>query len=62
MWLLSTFSAIFYCVNWYVVTEVIEAVDTGGSMTIFMFGAYFGLAASYGFKPTGDLSEVTQGN
>jgi ammonium transporter Rh len=40
--------SIFYALNKVVfVLGVIHAEDVGGSMTIHMFGAYFGLAASY---------------
>lgn len=37
---------IFYSINRYVTILVLEAVDPGGAVTIHLFGAVFGLAAS----------------
>ena len=36
-----------YSINNYIVIFLYHAVDMGGSMTIHMFGAYYGLAASF---------------
>lgn len=35
-----------YAVNQHIVFELLEALDVGGSITIHVFGAYYGLAAS----------------
>jgi len=39
----------FYSLNNMIVTGVLGAVDIGGAMVIHMFGAYFGLAATFFF-------------
>jgi ammonium transporter Rh len=41
---------IFYTLNAVVITSVLGAVDIGGSMSIHMFGAYFGLTSTFFFK------------
>jgi ammonium transporter Rh len=51
--------SIFYAVNKDVfVLGMIGAEDVGGSMTIHMFGAYFGLAVSYALGPPTDAAAV----
>ncbi|CAK0782997.1 hypothetical protein CVIRNUC_006192 [Coccomyxa viridis] len=40
-----------YAFNAYLVTEVLGALDIGGSITIHAFGAYYGLAASLVLAP-----------
>lgn len=46
----------FYAFNKVVlVLGIIEAEDVGGSMTIHMFGCYFGLAASFSLGPPKDV-------
>ncbi|KAG1671786.1 hypothetical protein FOA52_000163 [Chlamydomonas sp. UWO 241] len=40
----------FYAINQYVVVYVIKALDLGGTIVIHIFGAYFGLAASFVFS------------
>lgn len=48
MLVLASSEGIFYVFNKvFLVLGYIDAEDVGGSMTIHMFGAYFGLAASY---------------
>lgn len=49
MLLLATFESIFFTLNAVVLFEVLYVADIGGAMTIHMFGAYFGLAATYFF-------------
>lgn len=51
MLLLATFESIFFTLNAVVLFEVLYVADIGGAMTIHMFGAYFGLAATYFFEP-----------
>jgi ammonium transporter Rh len=45
LWM-SFFEVIVYALNEYVLTEVLEVIDAGGSMVIHTFGAFFGLALS----------------
>jgi len=51
LFLLATFESIFFSLNAVVLFEVLHVVDIGGAMTIHMFGAYFGLAATYFYMP-----------
>jgi len=48
--MLATFESVFFSLNAVLVTEVLHTMDIGGAMTIHMFGAYFGLAATYFFS------------
>jgi len=41
----------FYGVNKYICLQLLGGLDLGGSMVIHMFGAYFGLGASYALSP-----------
>jgi len=50
LFLLSTLEVIFYSLNQVVITQILGAVDIGGSMSIHMFGAYFGLTSTFFFK------------
>ena len=52
-----TFELIFYTLNCVINVTVLRVVDLGGSITIHMFGAYFGLAATYFFKPKKALDD-----
>lgn len=47
---LATFESLFFSLNAVVLFEVFYVIDIGGAMTIHMFGAYFGLAATYFFQ------------
>jgi ammonium transporter Rh len=50
--IMAVSQSFFYAFNKVVlVFGVFEAEDVGGTMTIHMFGAYFGLAASYALGP-----------
>lgn len=49
LFLLVTIECIFYSLNVVIVLEKLHVLDIGGSLTIHMFGAYFGLAATYFF-------------
>lgn len=51
MFILITIETIFYALNLTIVVDKLGAQDIGGSITIHMFGAYFGLTASYFFNP-----------
>jgi len=41
-----------------ILLELLYVHDIGGGMTIHMFGAYFGLAATYFFQPKKALADV----
>lgn len=43
---------IFYGLNCAICVHLLKVADIGGSITIHMFGAYFGLASSYFFQST----------
>lgn len=51
MYLLVALEMVFYGLNRTMILGVLKAVDAGGSMTIHMFGAYFGLTCAFFFKP-----------
>lgn len=51
LWIIATIEVCFYSLNNAVLTSVFYAKDLGGSMTIHQFGGYFGLAASFFFRP-----------
>ena len=51
MYMLVMMEMIFYTLNRTIILSTLQAVDVGGSMTIHMFGAYFGLTCSFYFKP-----------
>jgi ammonium transporter Rh len=55
---LVTFECIFYCLNCIIVLESLHVYDIGGAITIHMFGAYFGLAATYFFEPKKSIEDV----
>ncbi len=42
---------IFYGLNESICNDSIHVSDAGGSILVHVFGAYFGVAASYGFQP-----------
>ena len=50
LWLLATLEVFFYSLNTAICSGLIGAVDVGGCVTVHMFGAYFGVAASYFFE------------
>ena len=49
---------IFYGLNRVMITGVLQAIDAGGSMTIHMFGAYFGLVCAFYFKPRRAITDT----
>jgi len=52
MCIISILEAIFYAVNKVIIVfGLIQAEDVGGTITIHMFGAYFGLACAYALGP-----------
>ena len=50
MLVFSCLESFFYALNNSLISIKTGANDKGGTMTIHMFGAYFGLAASYFFN------------
>lgn len=46
---MANFHIFFYSINKAFILRLFKARDMGGSMIIFMFGAYFGLAMSWFF-------------
>jgi ammonium transporter Rh len=62
MFVIALSEAFFYAFNKvFLVLGHVGAEDVGGSMTIHMFGAYFGLAASYALGPAKDPSAAKNG-
>ena len=49
MMLLALYESFFYSLNQYIVTQQIEAIDSGGGIVLHMFGGYFGVAATWAF-------------
>jgi len=57
MSVVAVVEAFFYAFNKvFLVLGYVEAEDVGGSMTIHMFGAVFGLAVSYALGPPSTVS------
>lgn len=48
--LIATIESFLFSLNAVLVFEKLHVMDIGGAMTIHMFGAYFGLAATYFFS------------
>ena len=48
--MLSTVNIVMYGLNKTICIEVLQTNDLGGSVTIHMFGAYYGLAAAFFFS------------
>jgi ammonium transporter Rh len=46
---LVTIETIFYTLNAVICVDKMGALDIGGAIVIHMFGAYFGLTATYFF-------------
>jgi ammonium transporter Rh len=55
MLVLCLCQSVFYATNKILLYSVLGTEDVGGGMTIHMFGAYFGLAASYAMGGPKDL-------
>lgn len=49
---MCNFNVFFYTLNRYIVFNIFKATDIGESMAIHAFGAYFGVATSWFFKPS----------
>ena len=60
MYLLVALEMVFYALNRVLIVDVFQAVDTGGTLTIHMFGAYFGLACQFYFKPRRAIRDVDE--
>jgi ammonium transporter Rh len=57
---LVTIETIFYTLNAIVTVDLMGAADIGGAIVIHMFGAYFGLTATYFFQPKKALEDKLQ--
>lgn len=51
MFFLVWWEMVWYGLNEAVCNVVFGVTDAGGSILVHTFGAYFGVAASYGFQP-----------
>jgi len=51
LWAIATLEVFFFSLNDALIYDFLQLIDVGGAMTIHMFGAYFGLAATYFFSP-----------
>jgi ammonium transporter Rh len=58
LFFLVTCESIWYSVNMVLILNVLQCHDVGGAMTIHMFGAYFGLAATYFFQRKRAIKDV----
>ena len=47
---IGLFESFFWCMNEAITVVTLGAADVGGTMVIHMFGAFFGVAASYRLK------------
>jgi len=50
LWLLATLEVFFYGLNESICIGLLKASDMGGCVVVHIFGAYFGLAASFFFE------------
>jgi len=60
LWCLATIEIIFYAMNMSICGEHLGVVDVGGCMYVHMFGAYFGMAASYFFQNHKAIDDITK--
>ena len=60
--LIVTIEAFFFTLNCTLLLEFWKCMDIGGAMTIHMFGAYFGLTASYFYQPKKAIEDVNGRN
>lgn len=52
MFFLVWWEMVCYGLNEAICENILHVSDQGGSILVHVFGAYFGIAASYGFQPT----------
>ena len=57
LFILITIETIFYSLNLAICLDKLGIADIGGAITIHMFGAYFGLTATYFFQPKKALED-----
>lgn len=49
---MANINVFFYTLNRYIVFNIYKTSDIGEAMTIHSFGAYFGVATSWFFRPS----------
>lgn len=62
LFVLVTFESIVYALNAVIVLKLLGCHDVGGALTIHMFGAYYGLAATYFFENKKAIEDAEQRN
>lgn len=60
--IIVTIETIFYTLNRVICIDLLHIHDLSGTMMIHIFGAYFGLAASYFFNPTNAIEDRLKQN
>lgn len=60
--LIVTFEAICFTLNSVILFDFMKVRDAGGSMSIHMFGTFFGIAAAYFFEPARALKDERKAN
>jgi ammonium transporter Rh len=55
---MSVFACFFFTLNQTIVSNILRAVDVGGSISVHIFGAYFGLALSWVLGKTYSLQGI----
>ncbi|XP_012557537.1 ammonium transporter Rh type C isoform X1 [Hydra vulgaris] len=54
LFVIAIIETIIYVVNNNIITDIFETADAGGTVSLHLFGAYFGLAVAFVLKNSGD--------